>query len=301
MLELPPEFDAASYRERYPNLARLKRSELRRHWRQHGRPNGCNASPIGHRDELLWYLKPAKALLEIGPFDKPSLEAFNQPDQRIDYADYFSTDEMAKRAQQIPGRDPDRIPKIRYVLSEGGYEQINESYDAVVSHHCVEHQPDLIHHLQQVARILKPGGIYLCTMPDHRRCFDRHLPPSTLIDVLAAHLERRTRPPLQAVIEHRCFTVQNWQEAPNPLQVLHPHLPEMLSRALQEYQSHAYVDVHCWKLTNERFRRLLVQLASLGYLPPGSRWKTYNIGHEFATAITFGHEDQLSSQNPNAS
>jgi len=229
----------------------------------------------------------ADHLLEIGPFDNPSLGVLQRPGRQIDYADQFSQEELVARARQIPGRRPERIPPIRYILSQGGYEQISQRYEAVVSHHCVEHQPDLIRHLQQVADLLKPGGVYLCTLPDYRRCFDRYLPPTTLIDVLTAHLERRTRPPLRAVIEHRCFTVQNWRQAPDPTQVVDPRLPERLNKTLNEYEAQPYVDVHCWKFTNQLFRRLLRQLVNLGYLPLGSHWRTYNLGNEFAAVITF--------------
>jgi hypothetical protein len=127
----------------------------------------------------------------------------------------------------------------------------------------------------------------LFTVPDQHLCFDRYLPPTTLVDVIAAHLEERTRPPLQAVLEHRCFTVEQWSSATNPLEHLQPHLRQLLDSALEEYQSHPYVDVHCWKFTAERFRRLLRHLLTLGYLPEATCWQTYNLGSEFACALRF--------------
>lgn len=275
----------------------MKRAQLRQHWRQEGRRNCRNASPVEHRQQLLECLREADHLLEIGPFDNPSLESIRRPGQQIDYADHFSQNEMRARAKLIPNRDPDRIPPIRYVLSQGGYQQIRQRYNAIVSHHCLEHQPDLISHLQQVAQLLKPGGVYLCTLPDHRRCFDRYLPPTTLIDVITAHLERRTHPPLQAVIEHRCFTVQNWQKARNPSRTVRPELPRMITEALLEYQTHPYVDVHCWKFTSQRFRNILRQLVALAYLPERSRWRTYNLGNEFAAVISYNQQEPAAAQS----
>ena len=287
VLQLPPEFHAPSYRRRYADLVGLRRSQLREHWRQEGRRSRRNAAPVENRHELLACLGAANQLLEIGPFDNPSLESLRRPGVQIDYADQFSREEMVERARLYPERDPDAIPPIRYVLGQGGYGQIEQRYDAVVSHHCLEHQPDLIGHLLQVSRLLKPGGVYLFTVPDQRRCFDRYLPPTTLIDVVTAHLEGRTRPPLQALVEHKCFTVAQWREAPNPLEHLQPHLRQLLDSALEEYQSHPYVDVHCWKFTSERFRRLLRHLLTLGYLPEATCWQTYNLGNEFACALRF--------------
>jgi hypothetical protein len=144
VLHLPPDFDAPSYRRRYPDLAGLRRSQLKEHWRREGRRNRRNAATVENREELLLCLRDADHLLEIGPFDNPSLETIRRPNQVIDYADHFSREEMVARARLYPERNPDAIPHIRYVLGNGGYEQIEQRYDAVVSHHCLEHQPDLI-------------------------------------------------------------------------------------------------------------------------------------------------------------
>jgi len=287
VLRLPPEFDAPSYRRRYPDLAALRRSQLRDHWRHEGRRSRRNAAPVSNREELLACLSGASHLLEIGPFDNPSLEVLRRPGVQIDYADQFSREEMVERARLYPKHNPEAIPAIRYVLGCGGYGQIEQRYDAVVSHHCLEHQPDLIGHLLQVAQLLKPGGVYLFTLPDQRRCFDRYLPPTNLIDVVTAHLEQRTRPPLQSLVEHKCFTVPQWRDAANPLEQIQPPLRQLLDAALEEYQSHPYVDVHCWKFTTERLRRLLKQLLTLGYLPAATCWYTYNFGNEFASIVKF--------------
>lgn len=287
MLRLPPEFEPSCYRQRYPDLADLRRSQLRKHWREVGRRSRLNAAPVNNRNELLACLNRAQHLLEIGPFDNPSLEQLRRPGLHIDYADQFSREEMMARAELIPEHNPSAIPRIRYVLSEGGYGQIQQRYDAVVSHHCVEHQPDMIGHLHAVAQLLKPEGVYLFTVPDQRRCFDRYLPPTTLIDVVTAHLERRSRPPLQALVEHKCFTVADWRREGNPMKHLKPQLRELLDSALEEFQSHPYVDVHCWKFTCESLRRLLRQLTALDYLNSTCRWQTYNFGNEFAVAMGF--------------
>ena len=290
MLSFPLEFDPAVYRSRYADLAGLRRSQLKEHWRQQGRRARRNAAPVDSRDDLLRCLQPAGHLLEIGPFDNPSLEPLRRYDLQIDYADHFSREEMVARASLYPHRNPDAIPPIRYVLGDGGYGQIQQRYDAVVSHHCLEHQPDLIGHLLQVAELLRPGGAYLFTVPDQRRCFDRHLPPSGLIDVVTAHLERRSRPPLQALVEHKCFTRAYWRDAPNPLVSVGPSTRALLEAALEEYQAHPYVDVHCWKFTNERFRRLVRQLVALAYLPASTSLRTYNLGNEFAVVLGFSLE-----------
>ena len=46
MLSFPPEFDAAAYRSRYADLAGLRLSELKQHWRQEGRRGRRNATAL---------------------------------------------------------------------------------------------------------------------------------------------------------------------------------------------------------------------------------------------------------------
>jgi len=287
---LPPAFDPCSYRERYSELEGLRRSELRQHWQKAGRRGGENASTVSNWANLLHFLQPCRSVLEIGPFDRPAVEFLRGSAVAIDYADYLGTAELVARARDIPGRNPDTVPPIRYVLSDGGYGQINQKYDAVVSQHCLEHQPDLVAHLQQVARLLNPHGLYLCSIPDRRRCFDRYLAPSSLVNVLAAHLEGRTKPALESILEHRCFTVSDWRTAPDPAVQLPMNLRDRLEHACHEFQSNPYVDVHCWKFTSESLRHVIKSLVALGYLPASTRVRAYNLGDEFAMALAFSPE-----------
>lgn len=290
VLLLPPAFDPWTYRERYSKLRRLRRSELRLHWQQQGRRDGDNASAVATWANLLQCLKPCRSVLEIGPFDRPAVEFLRGPGVVIDYADYLDTAELMARARTIPERNPDTVPPIRYVLSNGGYGQIKSQYDAVVSQHCLEHQPDLVAHLQQVAGVLNPHGIYLCSIPDRRRCFDRHLAPTGLVNVLAAHLEGRTKPSLESILEHRCFTVSDWHNAPDPAVALPVNLRDRLEQACSEYRANPYVDVHCWKFTSESLRHLIKSLVALGYLPATTSVRFYNLGNEFAMALAFSSE-----------
>lgn len=48
------------------------------------------------------------------------------------------------------------------------------SVDAVYSHHMIEHLPDPAAHCREVARILKPGGVYRVGGPDADMAIDRY-------------------------------------------------------------------------------------------------------------------------------
>lgn len=285
--KLPPVFDPQSYRQRYKDLQALSERQLLRHWRTVGRKRGRNAAPFENREQLLACLSGLDDLLEIGPFDKPSLHILADTANVVHYADYLSQPELIERARQIPGRNPEGVPNIDYVLSKGGYAQINHQYDAIVSHHCIEHQPDLIAHFHDITPLLKGSGFYLCTLPDHRQCFDHFLPTTSLVDLLAAHLERRTNPSLHSIIEHRCFTEHQWRSSSDPALDLRPNLRELLDSALREYESNPYVDVHCWKFTRKALALYLRQLIQLGFLPEATKFRVYSLGAEIVLIISF--------------
>jgi SAM-dependent methyltransferase len=284
---LPSAFDPASYRRRYRDVQSLSDNQLIRHWRQLGRKRGRNAACFETREQLLECLVGLDYILEIGPFDKPSLEFLSGTGTTCHYADYLSRDDLVERARKIPGKNPCGVPNIDYILMAGGYSQISLKYDAVVSHHCLEHQPDLVGHFLEISELLEDTGFYLCTLPDHRMCFDHFLPATTLVDLLAAHLEKRTRPNLHSVIEHRCFTEHHWSTSTDPTLDLRPSLREQLEAARNEFENNNYVDVHCWKFTRKSLTLLLRQLIQLRFLPAETKFRVYSFGSEIALAISF--------------
>ena len=168
-----------------------------------------------------------------------------------------------------------------------GYEQINRSYDIVVSHHCIEHQPDLLSHILSVSRILKPRGLYVASIPDKRYCFDHFLPASTLIDVLTAFYEKRTKPSFRSVLEHRCFIVEDYNNTVDPLWNCDAGRASRqgFDRAFQEFSTSPYVDVHTFQFTGFTFKSIIDQLTHYAFLPPETRIRIYNGVNEFYIAL----------------
>lgn len=249
---------------------------------------GAEGSNNGNRQSLyaLMAKLPIRKALEIGCFDQPSLEQLSQKGICTHYADYLSESNLKDRASQLPGRDPTKVPPIKYILSDG-YEQINQKYDIVVSHHCIEHSPDLLSHLLSVSRVLSSNGLYIASIPDKRFCFDHFLPASTLIEVLAAFYEKRSKPTFRSVLEHRCFIVDDYMQALNPLWNCGSGRAtrQGFDRAFQEFSANTYVDVHTFQFTGFTFKAIINQLVHYAFLPAGTQVRIYNGIHEFYVAI----------------
>jgi len=244
-------------------------------------------SKFDSRDEFLSILKNHNSILEIGCFDKPSLEIFRKnKNVIISYADWLSKEQLQERASKIEGRNKNNVPEIKYVLAEG-YEQIKYNYEAVVSHHCIEHQPDLVIHFNEIYKIISNKGAYFASIPNKNQCFDHFLPESTILDVVLAFLEKRTKPSLKSVLEHRAFTSHDWLKDENPFESLNPDRRDLYKQNFDEFNNSDYVDVHCWQFTPESFHLIMNQLHILGLINPISTLEIYpNLG-EFYIILKF--------------
>jgi len=283
----PEEFVSSLYRQRYPDLRQFNEEAIWNHWKDYGQTEGRNGSGLNSRQDFLQHLKDFEYILEIGPWDRPSLEFLKAiSGLNIDYADYFSEEELRKLAEQTPGRNAELVPKIKYVLSNG-YTQIVDKYDAIVSHHCIEHQPDLIQHLLDIHKILKPGGSYWFTIPNCEMCFDHYIPKSNIVDLIVAHEEKRSRPSLKSVIQQLCFIQENWKDGNNPYEITNKEISAKIKSAVSHYNSVNYADAHCWQFTSMNFKKLIIQLAKLGYLPEDISINTYGMDGEFCGIISF--------------
>ena len=285
-MEFPPEIDVSTYRSFHKDLLGLSQTQLIKHWENFGLLEGRTASKVQDRMSLMNLLQPCQSILEIGVFDSPSLEFLRGENRTIHYADWLDKESLIRRAISVPGRHPEKVPDIQYVLSNG-FDQINTRYDAIVSHHCVEHQPNLVQHLVDIQSKLNSGGFYLFSMPDKRRCFDHFIPESTLLDVVEAFYAQRQKPSLKSVLEHRCFTCHDFSTSPDPYIFTSHETRACLDNAFSEFSQNAYVDVHCWQFTPYGFKRLYNQLLSLGIVPSYRDFCIYCAGSEFYVALSF--------------
>lgn len=259
---LPPRFDPAFYLATNPGLD-VTPSEAEAHYHREGRARGLVASPLALRENLVAMIADGRSVLEIGPFCNPLLKGAS-----IAYLDVLDAGQLRARAQAI-GLDPAGCPDhVDYV---GGLEQVRRRFDAVISSHAIEHQPDLVHHLQQIERILEPDGLFCLIIPDKRYCLDHFLAESTIAQVLQAHREQRRTHSLASIVEHVALTTHNdshrhWQgdhgdavptdRAARLRKAMHDH----------DFALGRYVDVHAWYFTPDRFAEIVEALEALGLI-----------------------------------
>jgi len=231
---------------------------------QNGKVNNL-LSFVGDRIAFAKLALSKGAVLEIGPFANPLLIG-----DQVSYADVSNTHELQERALSL-NLDFRNVPNIDFVVEPNNLGIIGKKFDAVLSSHCIEHQPDLVTHLEQVSDLLNAGGNYFVIIPDHRFCFDHFQKTSTIAQILGAYSEKRRRHGVASLIEHRALTTHNdparhWRGDHGDL---HVGLKEKIGGALAEFNnmpSEGYIDVHAWYFTPESFSTNILLLGELGQI-----------------------------------
>ncbi len=216
------------------------------------------------RKTFLASIPQNSSVLEIGPLDRPLLRGPN-----VFYFDVFDTEKLKLRSIAL-GRTAEGIPDIHFSSESGDLGVIDRRFDNVISAHSIEHQPNLIAHLNAVATLLAPGGRYFVIMPDKRYSFDHFAPENSLQDVLDAHLEERLVHTEQSVRAHyerhtHNRAIRHWLGIHGtPGSVVDPvDVAELCARA----RGGQYVDVHAWTVSPGGFRNIAQALDGSGLIP----------------------------------
>lgn len=210
---------------------------------------------------------PLTSALEIGPFNNPTIAG-----PGVAYFDVLDADGLRARAGTI-GYDAARIPsRIDFVSPVGDLDVVDRRFQAALSSHAIEHQPDLIGHLKKVSRLIEPGGSYSLIVPDRRYTFDQSRPETQLSQVEAAHRERRRVHVAESILATRLQTTHNnpfrhWlgrHGVPTPDAALTAAANDEVRRAADG----EYIDVHAWTFSPESFRRIVAATSAATGLSP---------------------------------
>lgn len=124
--------------------------------------------------------------VELGPGPKPF--PVDYPAVSTTYLDRWRPDENRGLFQELGPAAEFVTPDIVCNLDTDKLKMLDDaSQDFVIASHVLEHMADPIGLLDEVHRVLKPGGVALVLLPDMRRTFDRSRPVTSLDHLVAEH------------------------------------------------------------------------------------------------------------------
>lgn len=208
--------------------------------------------------------------LEIGPLDRP-IALKSECDVR--YVDVFDAPSIRTHYADDPGVDTDAVPDLDFCLHtpDGEIQSLVEAvksagpYSWVVASHVIEHVPDLIGWLGQVAAVLEDGARLVLAIPDRRFTFDALRPQTTVGQILQAHDDQDATPSIRAVYDHFRSLVS--ASAPELWAGNHAtdsdrvyELSGVLEQVRLARDEGRYVDSHVWMFTPADFAAQIHEL-----------------------------------------
>lgn len=216
--------------------------------------------------------------LELGPGHQP----FPVPDgTRVSLVDqWVPADSRAlfyELDDEVAFPQPDIVANLdteRLAMVAG------DSQDFVIASHILEHLADPVGMLEDIHRVLRPGGVLVALLPDRRRTFDRTRYGTGVDHVMAEH-----RAGITAVDDDHI--VEFILHADHLMRRAEGKEPEPLTDELVEAHRLRSIHAHCW--TEDEFLDLLLYASrdvGLGFrLVDGFSSRAGQGGWEFAMVL----------------
>lgn len=222
-------------------------------------------------------LKKNDRILEFGPLIRPIVSKKEYPN--IFFADVRSTAEIkdlytSNDYLEATGLDVDinEVAEIDYVITKSYTETFEneKKFDVVYLSHVIEHMPDIIFFLKDVANILKKDGQLVLIYPDARYCFDHFRNGTTFIDAYDIYRQKAIN--AKAVFD---FTYNVVHENNPAVFWGKKNVADLLPKnefkaALKSYDK-AFInelpdDVHFWPFADYQFIKFLYDMDRAGLL-----------------------------------
>jgi SAM-dependent methyltransferase len=227
--------------------------------------------------------------LEIGPLHAPRVR---KEEGEVLYVDH--TDAAGLRSKYVDNpvlKDIlDQIVEIDYVMKGELCDTVADGapFDYVMASHLIEHIPDPIAWLMDIAHVLRPGGILALIIPDKRFTFDINRRTTQISDLVDAYLRKLRIPSFRQAYDFISHEVTDeivpaaiWAGAVDFAGVVRrdrdPDVAALeLCRTIA--RTDEYVDVHCSVFTPASFLDLYEKLVRIGLIE-------FEIAHFVPTAF----------------
>jgi SAM-dependent methyltransferase len=227
------------------------------------------------RHERLFYgidLKHARGI-EIGPLVTPIV---SKEISEVYYVDHAGREELQAKYANDPNVNIEKIVQIDAVWDEKALAECfpdGRKFDYVLASHVMEHVPDMLGWLHEIAAVLRPGGRLLLAVPDKRFTFDYLRQPSRLSEVIDAYLRRIRRPTPAQIFDHAANAAEvdmsaAWRGPLDPESLKRYRDTRFaLERSIESIRDCKYIDGHWWVFTGRSLAALFLELAGLDLLP----------------------------------
>jgi SAM-dependent methyltransferase len=233
-------------------------------------------------------------ILEIGGGFNPRYVKAEYPN--VYHLDHAGTDELRAKFAADPAvaHRIDNVQPIDFIFTGTPIEMLvspDLRFDLIYGSHVLEHQVDLIGHLQSLEKLLKPGGRVIEMIPDLRTCFDALRYPSVTSDALLVHLKQSPIHQGKQVFDSVSREIDKYLgHRMRRADFDGVRFRTSLQRAYQamlaaEVPGQAYTDTHAWTFTPDSFRLLMIELRLLGLVRLTPTFVSPQYGNQFCAVL----------------
>jgi len=246
--------------------------KLKRRWRK------LRGLPVSHyvprQDKILKLIDVSQQQgLEIGALCNP-LVTKSASHGGVHYVDWATAEQLRAKFRDDPNVNVEAIVETDYLWGKQTLAALvaGKQFDYVIASHMIEHVPNLIGWLRDVAAVLRDGGVLSLAIPDKRYTFDLKREPTTLAALVEAYLLDRRRPSIRDVFDYTALVThvdvaKAWSGSLDVDRLEHSHSMELAwSAALRCRDSDDYIDIHVTVLTPRVLLELLASINRLGLL-----------------------------------
>jgi hypothetical protein len=212
--------------------------------------------------------------LEIGPLHRPIMR---KPRWDVSYVDVVGTEQLLARYDADLGVRNDRIVDVDFALTgpDGVIRPLSHvvkdksPFSWVVASHVIEHVPDLITWLDEIATLLTDGGALVLAIPDTRYTFDAYRPLTTVGQMLQAHHQQDHSPSVRAVYDYlrsacSITPADAWADRHPGLENSRYHDISFVAAQVELAKGGHYIDSHVWTFRPSTFIEQINELGRLG-------------------------------------
>lgn len=207
------------------------------------------------------------SILEFGAFASPT---FYPDDGTIFYADRLSSEELKQTVSDPEKREA--IVDVDFVVPPDFSADIGKTFDLIIANHVVEHVPDVVGWLNNIARALRDNGHLFLSVPDKNYTFDIMRDPTLIRELLDNYVTHKSQPSIASIVDARynrrdiVFGSDVWQGKAHRAIARKPSIDvgKLIEEIRKRHELGDYIDAHCNVFTEMSFSEVFTGMDKFG-------------------------------------